>query len=57
MEKEALSPADPFPVLSRPPACGNRLCDLCTETRCRMLRREEDEPPSSADTAKEAPRR
>lgn len=57
MEKEALSPADRFPALSRPPACGNRLCDLCTETRCRMLRREEDEQPSSADTAKEAPRR
>ena len=35
---------------SRPPACGNRMCDLCTEIRCRMLRQEETEP-ADADRA------
>ena len=57
MEKQHHPSAEQSSSPSRPPACGNRMCDLCTETRCRMLRREEDEQPSSADTAKEAPRR
>ena len=40
------------PAPARPPACGNRMCDLCTEIRCRMLRQEETEP-AGADRASE----